>query len=195
MESGAHTGGYPAFGDYTTTKALIEFMQSKDTLLEMPILLENGETSNVAFEKTEDTTGFTSSEKYPDIAVEDYYKSSIENLMVSVYQFKGADTIPPVIAYMKSYTKAYKVYLGITDNLTGIDEDSINVDTVQFISDNNSLYRDPFYDAEYLEIGIVIAEDIFLEGDEVHVSGVMDLAGNAVEDQVWRYDGSAWTKQ
>jgi cyanophycinase len=196
VSSGTYSGNFPVFGiDYATTKALIDFMASEDTLLELPFKLLDGTVITIAFEKKADTKGYTSNLNYDDPYLEGYKKASIENLYISVYQHKGEDTMPPVISYMTSYTKAYKTYLGITDNLSGIDETSINEDTITFVSEVNTLYRAPFYDAEYLEIGIVIAEDAFVVGDEVHVNGAMDLAGNVVEPQVWIFDGSEWIKQ
>jgi cyanophycinase len=181
--------------DYGTTKVLLDFMQSDETLLEIPYKLLNGKVVTLAFEKTDKTKAYTSSSKYEDPSLEGYYQSSIENLMVSVYENKDKDSLPPQISYMTSYTKAYKVYLGITDNLSGIDEASINGETVTFTSEKNSLYRPPFYDTEYEEIAIVIAEDAFAKGDQVHVNGVKDLEGNPVEEQTWEFDGLNWFKK
>ena len=149
----------------------------------------------IAFTKTDKTSGYTSNLDYVDPALERYKKASIEHLVMSVYPFKGVDSIPPVISYMKGYTKPYKVYLGITDNLSGIDEATVNKETVQFISTGNTLYEPPFYDETYQEIGIIIAEDAFVVGDMVKVEGVMDLSGNSVEPQTWIFDGNAWQKK
>ena len=181
--------------DYGTTKILIDFMHSEEKLLEIPYKLLNEKVITIAFEKTDHTKIYSSSLNYEDPSLEGYNQASIENLMVSVYENKDKDSIPPQIGYMTSYTKAYKVYLGITDNLSGIDEASIHGETVTFTSDINTLYRPPFYDAEYEEIAIVIAEDAFEKGDQVHVKGVTDLEGNPVEEQTWEFDGLKWFKK
>lgn len=170
-------------------------MASEEALLEIPYKLLNEKVITLAFEKTDKTKAYTSANKYEDPSLEGYHQSSIENLRVSVYENKDKDSLPPQIGYMTSYTKAYKVYLGITDNLSGIDEASINGETVTFTSEKNSLYRPPFYDAEYEEIAIVIAEDAFVKGDQVHVDGVKDLEGNMVESQTWEFDGTKWFKK
>ena len=181
--------------DYGTTKLLLDFTASQEQRLEMPYKLANDQVITIAFEKTDQTKAYTSSLTYEDPSLEGYDQASIENLMVSVYENKDKDSIPPQIGYMTSYTKAYKVYLGITDNLSGIDEASIHGETVTFTSDKNTLYRPPFYDAEYEEIAIVIAEDAFIKGDQVHVKGVKDLEGNEVEAQTWEFDGLKWFKK
>lgn len=181
--------------DYETTKLLIDFIQSEDTLLEMPYKLMDETIMTIAFTKTDKTSGYTSNLDYVDPALEGYKKASIEHLVMSVYPFKGVDSIPPVISYMKGYTKPYKVYLGITDNLSGIDEATVNKETVHFISTGNTLYEPPFYDEAYQEIGIIIAEDAFVAGDMVKVEGVMDLSGNSVEPQTWIFDGKTWQKK
>ncbi|MCH4890873.1 hypothetical protein EZV73_25055 [Acidaminobacter sp. JC074] len=193
---GLYNARHPVFEkDYTTTKLLIDFIHSENQVLEVPYKLVDGSVITIAFEKAEKTKAYTSNLDYKDSSLEGYKKASIEGMLMHVYEFRGQDKIPPVISYMKAYTRAYKVYLGITDNLSGIDEDSINEETVQFISDVNSLYEAPFYDLEYKEIGIIIAEEAFVKGDKVIVDGVKDTAGNVVEKQTWEFDGTTWYRK
>lgn len=181
--------------DYETTKLLIDFAYSDQSKLVIPYKLSNQEIINFVFEKTNKTQVKISGSKYSDPLLSDYYKTSIENLSLSVVKNEDKDEIGPVITYMKSYTKAYKVYLGITDNMSAIDETSINEATVIFKSNDNTLYEPPYYDQPYQEIAIIISEDAFLKGDQVIVDGVKDSEGNAVIRQTWTYDGQEWVKE
>lgn len=181
--------------DYETTKLLIDFARSDQDQLKIPYKLSNQEIINFIFEKTDKTQVKISDSKYNDSVLSDYYKTSIENLSLSVVKNEDKDEVGPVITYMKSYTKAYKVYLGITDNMSAIDETSINEATVIFKSNDNTLYEPPYYDQPYQEIAIIISEDAFLKGDQVIVDGVKDSEGNAVIRQTWTYDGQEWVKE
>jgi hypothetical protein len=193
---GAYASVHQLFGtDYETTKLLMAFISSEEIRIEVPYKLLNGSVLNVAFEKTEKTKGYTSSLDYESPTLKGVQKFAIENLSLSIYEHKGEDISAPVIGYMKAYTKPYKAYLGVTDALSGLDETSINGETVKFVSTVNTLYREPFYEAEYQEIAVVISEDSFTSGDEVRVEGVKDMAGNVLEKQIWTYDGTKWNKK
>ncbi|MBN2797352.1 MAG: cyanophycinase [Clostridia bacterium] len=180
---------------YETTKLLLDFMASSDQVMEIVYPLENGIVLRFTLEKTEQTKAYTSDEKYNGSDLSQYNKCTIESLSLSVTAYEGKDTTAPVISYMKGYTKAYKVYLGITDDLSGVDPGTVNDMTVEFQSDMNTLYEPPFYDEAYKEIGIIIAEDAFTKGDRVIVKGVKDYDGNEVQSQTWLFDGSQWLKE
>ncbi len=193
---GAYESAHQLFGsDYETTKLLIDFMRSEETHVEVPYKLLDGSVLTFYFEKTNETKGYTSYKDYDSTALSGYQKFAIENLLLSVYAFKGQDDSAPVIGYMKSYTKDYKVYLGVTDTLSGLDEESVNGDTVKFVSAVNTLYRAPFYDVDYQEIAVVISEDKFVSGDEIVVEGVKDMSGNEMRKEIWTFDGTKWHKK
>ena len=90
----------------------------------------------------------------------------------------------------------YTVYLQLTDDLSGINTDTINQSTVKIESDINTIYElSPEYDAGYNDIKVSITEDDYVAGDRIVIEGIEDNAGNTIEAHQWVYDGSDWTKE
>jgi len=189
------------FGAYETTKTILHLAQSTT---DSAIGIAGGDDDSVNFQLTfakgADFEARSDGSDYGDTPeLSGYDRISVTGMVVSVEQIgempTEGDETAPVIGYVKHYSKVYDAWIGITDDFSGIDGDTVNEQTVQLISSVNEHYRAPKYYKGDAEIKVTASGDAFVEGDCIKIDGVKDRAGNAVETQTWerQADGS-WTR-
>lgn len=190
------------FGAYDTTKAILNLAETTaltsggisggdDDAVNFMVTFEKGE----GYQAKSDGSGYADT---PELTGFD--RISVLGMKVSVEKIgelpTDGDVTAPVISYVKHYSKPYSAWIGITDDFSGIDKDSVDKTTVQIISAaGTDYYRTPEYSKGDGEIEVTIKQDEFAVGDQIKIEGVKDRAGNAVETQTWekQADGS-WTK-
>ncbi|MBQ8589928.1 MAG: S-layer homology domain-containing protein [Firmicutes bacterium] len=189
------------FTAYGTTKTMLSLTESTS---DIAVGIAGGDDDavnfQVTFAKGDDYEAKNDGSGYFDTPeLEGYNRTSITGLVVSVEQIgeipTEGDETAPVITYAKHYSKQYSVWVGITDDFSGIDGATVNEKTVKLISPETTLYRNPRYSKGDGEIEVTVDQDFFLTGDQVKIKGVKDRAGNEVEPQTWekQADGS-WIK-